>query len=283
MSSIPLKPRTWGPINIGHTPQMTLLCCEHLALRSRQWHTNVLVRVPYWRLYWNDRHGACLLTADGQRYPLTPEHFLLVAPNTSLAKEQLQPVTHYYTHFTVGLPFAHVQNRVHQFPAPPLLLEAMRGVYPRHGAAADPATQARCAATALNLCWHALASLPDEALPAADCYPPRLWELLNWWESQYWRPISNRALAERMRMHPTAFCRCFRQAVGAPPQTYGQIRRIDRACLLLHFSTLSIKQVAEAAGFCDRYYFSYRFRKLRGISPAAFRRQFLHAAGTAQP
>ncbi len=282
MSPNPLKPLTWGHVNIGHTPQLTLLCCEHLLLQPCQWRTPD-VHVPYWRLYWNDRPGACLRAADGRCHTLHPARFVLVAPNTTLSQELALPVIHYYTHFTVGLPFAHVQNRVHQLPAPPLLLEAMQGAYPRQGAAAEPHRQARCAATALNLCWHALASLPDESLPASDCYPPRLWELLNWWESQDWRPASNRELAGRMRMHPTAFCRYFRQAVGAAPQTYGQIRRIDRACLLLHFSTLSIKQVAEAAGFCDRYYFSYRFRKLRGISPAAFRRQFLRAAGTAQP
>ncbi len=282
MNTNQVKPLTWGHVNIGHTPQLTLLCCAHLNLQPRQWRTQN-VRSPYWRLYWNDRPGACLRAEDGRCHNLEPDHFMLVAPNTTLSQELSQTVEHYFTHFTVGLPFAHVQNQVHQFPAAAPLLAAMRGIYPRQGAAADPATQARCAATALNLCWHALASLPDASLPPADCYPPRLWELLNWWESQDWRPATNRALAERMRMHPTAFCRCFRQAVGAPPQTYGQIRRIDRACLLLHFSKLSIKQVAEAAGFCDRYYFSYRFRKLQGISPAAFRRQFVRAAGPAQP
>jgi AraC-like DNA-binding protein len=276
MSPTSLKPLTWGHVNIGHTPQLTLLCCEHLLLQPSRWGSQDFSS-PYWRLYWNDRTGACLRDAGGKRHALGTTHFVLVAPNTTLSQELTHPVTHYYTHFTIGLPFAHVQSNVYQIPAPPSLVEAMRGVYPQRGTDADPDRQARCVATALNLCWHVLASLPDEAMPVADRYPPRLLDLLTWWEGQNWRPASNRVLAERMRMHPNAFCRYFRQAMGVAPQTYGQIRRIDHACLLLHFSKLSIKQVAEATGFCDRYYFSYTFQKLRGISPAAFRRQCITA------
>ena len=34
----------------------------------------------------------------------------------------------------------------------------------------------------------------------------------------------------------------------------------------------SIDEIAEECGMCDRYYFSNRFKKLFGISPAAFRK-----------
>ena len=147
--------------------------------------------------------------------------------------------------------------------------------YILRGADTDPDRQARCVATALNLCWHV--PRPCRIKRYLSPIAIRHGYGIAWVGRPEWRPASNRVLAERMRMHPNAFCRYFRQAMGVAPQTYGQIRRIDHACLLLHFSKLSIKQVAEATGFCDRYYFSYTFQKLRGISPAAFRRQCITA------
>lgn len=275
MAKSPLKPLLWGQINTAHTPQLTLLCCEQMQLAPPSWSTHDF-KVPYWRMYWNDRAGACLLAPDGIRHALKPTHCILVAPNTTLSQELSRPVKHFYTHFTVGLPFARIHNRVHRFAAHPLLRDAMRCVYP--GGKQNAATHAaHRTATALELCWHALASLPADCLPADNDHP-RLHDLLRWWETHDWRPVTNRVLAARLGMHPNAFCRHFQHALGVPPQIFGQIRRIDRACLLLHFSPLSIKQIAEAVGFCDRYYFSYKFRKLRGISPATFRRQFIAGA-----
>jgi transcriptional regulator GlxA family with amidase domain len=40
----------------------------------------------------------------------------------------------------------------------------------------------------------------------------------------------------------------------------------------LHHSALSIEQIAERCGFCDRYHFSRVFQKHREMGPATFRR-----------
>jgi len=230
------------------------------------------MRVPYWRLYWNERTGARLRDPVGAAYhPLEPTHFVLIAPNTTLARELTRPVEHFYTHFTVGLPFARIQSCVHRFAANPLLVAAMKRDY-LHGETSYK-DAIRRSATALALCWHALSTLPAHLLPATEDNP-RLNNMLKWWESREWQPITNSELAARIAMHPTAFCRYFQHALGCPPHAYGLVKRIDRACLLLHFSELSIKQIAMETGFCDRYYFSRKFRQLRGISPAAFRRQY---------
>ncbi|MFH1022954.1 MAG: AraC family transcriptional regulator [Planctomycetota bacterium] len=38
-------------------------------------------------------------------------------------------------------------------------------------------------------------------------------------------------------------------------------------------------ELASATGFCDRYHFSRVFRKLRGVSPARFRKRFYGTRG----
>ena len=68
----------------------------------------------------------------------------------------------------------------------------------------------------------------------------------------------------------------FTQIVGMPPAKYRAARIIDRACELIQNSDLSDKQIAEKLGFCDEYYFSRSFKKIRGASPRAFRKTLGH-------
>ncbi len=226
--------------------------------------------MPYWRLYWNNRSGAWLLATDGTRHAITPDHFTLVAPNTVLSQELTRPVDHFYVHFITGMPIARFQNQVYKIPALAPLLNAIHKAFPRRGAPAPPYLLS--VATAMQACWYALTILPATQLSANE-RDLRINKLLQWWESKDWQPVGNNELATQFRMNPSAFSRCFHQAMGISPQTFGMIKRIERACLLLHYSDLSIKQIASAMGFCDRYHFSYTFHKLRGVSPAAFRRQ----------
>lgn len=47
--------------------------------------------------------------------------------------------------------------------------------------------------------------------------------------------------------------------------------RIELACSLLLTTSQPLKVIAEEVGFCDEYYFSRVFRRLRGLPPGAFR------------
>ena len=77
-------------------------------------------------------------------------------------------------------------------------------------------------------------------------------------------------------MSKNAFMRLFKAQYGLTPHTVIQRKRIEKACIMLHFSNASIEQIAEATGFCDRFHFSRTFKHIQGIAPAAFRRQTDH-------
>ena len=87
------------------------------------------------------------------------------------------------------------------------------------------------------------------------------------------KPLSNDIIARRLSMSTNAFLRLFRENAGMSPQLYSRIRRIEKACILLHYSKLDIKQIASETGFCDRFHFSRVFKKLRSTDPAEFRRR----------
>jgi AraC-like DNA-binding protein len=85
-------------------------------------------------------------------------------------------------------------------------------------------------------------------------------------------------------MSLNSFLILFQQETGLPPQAWFRRKRLEQACKRLHFSEVSIEEIAEASGFCDRYHFSRAFKNAYAIGPAEYRQQakFLRDAGKVQ-
>lgn len=66
---------------------------------------------------------------------------------------------------------------------------------------------------------------------------------------------------------------CLKQ-LGKAPMSQLTVMRMRRAASLLRSSPLKIEAIAVAVGYADRFGFSNAFRRVYGLSPAAFRMQF---------
>jgi len=82
-------------------------------------------------------------------------------------------------------------------------------------------------------------------------------------------------LADLVRLSESHFFRAFRKTFGESPLTYILKRRIRRAQQLMLTSRPRLSQVALECGMCDQAHLSRAFRRIVGISPNAWRRQFL--------
>ncbi len=78
-------------------------------------------------------------------------------------------------------------------------------------------------------------------------------------------------LAELLYVHPAHLSREFRRWLGVPPMRYLNDRRVERAALLLAFTSTPIAEIGAAVGWSDPAYFSRRFRSAHGMSPRAYR------------
>lgn len=247
-------------------PELRLLACD-LALIDRWWETAPCCN-PHWRLYWNPVAGATVSHADAS-IPLVPETIVLVAPETSFARACRVPREHLYVHFTVGRPFSHVPPGVHALPVGPDTRRRLRRLLQLQRAGA---TSPERPLLALGLVCHALASLPAD-LARESVTDPRLARVLTAMQTNVSQPLANPALARLAGMAETSFIRLFRDTIGESPQTHYLRRRLEQAALELHYTDLKLDTVAERHGFCDRYHFSRAFRRVRGETPAAYRRR----------
>jgi transcriptional regulator GlxA family with amidase domain len=88
------------------------------------------------------------------------------------------------------------------------------------------------------------------------------------------REISLAALAEGARLERRTLLRRFARATGMTPIEYARNVKMARARELLEFSTKSLKELAWELGYEEPNAFARAFRRMVGVSPADYRRQY---------
>lgn len=94
--------------------------------------------------------------------------------------------------------------------------------------------------------------------------------------------LSLRQIAEKLHISASYLSEIFLTASGMNFQHYLILLRNARACELLQFTNLSVKQVAALAGFQDYFHFCKQFKTHYQLTPSQFR-ETCRSAGGATP
>jgi AraC family transcriptional regulator len=78
-------------------------------------------------------------------------------------------------------------------------------------------------------------------------------------------------MADEIELSPFYLTRVFKAAIGTSPHQYVLERRVSRARQLLRDTAWPIAEVAVAVGFSSQSHLSTWFRRIVGVSPAAYR------------
>jgi AraC family transcriptional regulator len=79
-------------------------------------------------------------------------------------------------------------------------------------------------------------------------------------------------LADDAGLHPSTFCRAFKQSTGLPPGRYLVQLRVARAKEMMADRSLTLTQIALDCGFNGSSQFSVTFRRVTGVSPRTYRK-----------
>jgi AraC family transcriptional regulator len=79
-------------------------------------------------------------------------------------------------------------------------------------------------------------------------------------------------VAGSIRLHPTSFCRAFKQSTGLSPHRYLLVQRINRAKEMMIDHERPLTQIALDCGFSSSSQFSVVFKRITGLSPRRYRR-----------
>ena len=87
---------------------------------------------------------------------------------------------------------------------------------------------------------------------------------------RYREPITLASLAAALDCNPRQLLRAFKSRQRTSPIDYLIRIRLDRAKELLLDTDFTLREIAEAVGYSDSYYFSRMFKKIEGVAPTVF-------------
>jgi AraC-like DNA-binding protein/quercetin dioxygenase-like cupin family protein len=79
-------------------------------------------------------------------------------------------------------------------------------------------------------------------------------------------------VARELNVHPVYLSRYFARHFGCGFREYLRLARMERSLTLMHDATLSLTDIAFAAGFADQSHFARCFRNAFGETPSEYRR-----------
>ena len=89
--------------------------------------------------------------------------------------------------------------------------------------------------------------------------------------AHYHEPLSLGAVARAAGVHPVHLSRTFRQYFHCTVGEYVRQRRIEFACQQIAHANTALLDIAVEAGFYDQSQFTRAFKRVVGVTPAAFR------------
>ncbi len=127
-----------------------------------------------------------------------------------------------------------------------------------------------------------MSQVTNYKLLATDAYHPgrhdildnRLEKVMRFLTYNYQNPISLEEVAEVAGMHPTSFCRYFKDKTGKQLSVYLNELRIGFSCKLLTKGTMQVSQVCYETGFNNLSNFNRIFKSVTGLTPTKYQDQF---------
>lgn len=99
-------------------------------------------------------------------------------------------------------------------------------------------------------------------------------EIKEYLDEHYTEKIVLDDLAERYYINKYCLTKIFKETYGSTISNYLIAMRITKAKQLLRFTDMTVDEIGSAVGMSDANYFSRMFRKVEGISPREYRKQW---------
>ncbi|MGC4071548.1 MAG: AraC family transcriptional regulator [Nibricoccus sp.] len=125
----------------------------------------------------------------------------------------------------------------------------------------------------LQVLTEMMASADESSSRGRDAWLQKSLRLLGDRGARGW--VSPQQAAASVGLSYENFRKRFVQLTGESPGHYQKRRRLEWACAAIYCDEYSLKQIAEALGFCDSFHFSKAFKQEIGVSPSEYRRRAL--------
>jgi AraC-like DNA-binding protein len=228
-------------------------------------------------IYCTQGHGWCELA--GQRHEIQPGELLVIRPEVPHAygADERQPWTISWVH-AAGLNVSFYLNELGVSPDRPVLylgqnpqllalFEELIDIV-EHGY--TPAHLLYASQTLAHLIglmiWHRQQNWRGDPDPKQ-----KIAQSIAYMKQNLAKPLRVSTLATLTNLSPSHFTALFKRETGYAPIDYFIRLRMHQACQLLDTAHMNVKEIANALGYEDPFYFSRIFKSVNETSPTEYR------------
>lgn len=102
----------------------------------------------------------------------------------------------------------------------------------------------------------------------------RLTKVMHYLNTSYLKKVELEKVAEVANLHPSAFCRYFKEKSGKSLSEFVNDMRISYACRLIIEGKMSVSQICYESGFNNLSNFNRTFKKHTGFTPTMYFEEF---------
>lgn len=230
----------------------------------KKWKVPEERKSQFFYCYYNYTPNAAEVLANGKRYMLGPEHFIIIPPGLVHKLKQHAPFRHFFMHFVASSPYTKLDDII-SIPSGPFLryLEIFR----------EPQKSNLAFYTLL---FALLLEIPAEKVANPVIKDPAIEKAMQIIRKFPAEQPSLELLARQLNMSVSSLSHRFKKAVGLTPAQYALQFRLEYALIQLSdFDGPDIETISELCGFSNRYHFSKQFKKRYGMAPGQMRRYLL--------
>jgi len=257
--------------------------CENLSL-------------PFWRLY-HSRLGGSFVRYNAIEIELKSNVLILIPPYTAFSshintqniknesikgikitnEEQIDYykkaglVDQFFVHFNIGYPYDKMTQDIYICELNDFWKNELRNI--EIDRLNNPNT----------IHFYSSMQLNSLLLYAMQLLVPKMWDMsvpdkriakvMHYIDENIGSELLNSQLCHVASLATNSFARLFKNTLQVTVQQYIKQKRIEKAIMLFHHSTLEIDEIACECGFYDRHHFSNVFKTQTGYSPAKYRQK----------
>lgn len=232
----------------------------------------VLVPIfPYHRLYLVTEGTASIILSDSSKILLEKNKMYLVPPFMIKSVESSANISHYYLHFKTDpvsinpFDYYNLNNPVEADAEDIKNFSKLLTLYWKNDIHSELLTQGY-----FSLLLSKFFDTDSQKNAALKRFTP----VLKFINENIGESFTNKQLADILGYNETYFSSIFSKTFHVPPLKYALEKKMIFARQQLTRNDLSIRAISESLGFENEYYFNAVFKRMVGVSPGKWRKQF---------